>query len=121
MWEAMMMLRLIASMSPRLSVGQRARHAATPAALPTDTLKGAVRLHFAAWRLSLPVSDSPTATDTMTAELHRWPKVQGSAARFHAPRRSCPFWPASGFAPDERSGAGATATPGKVSGHARQD
>ncbi len=56
MWEAMMMLRLIASMSPRLSVSQRASHAATPAALPADTLKGAVRLHFAAWRLSLPVS-----------------------------------------------------------------
>jgi hypothetical protein len=59
MWEAMMMLRLIASMSPRLSLGQRANHAAMPAALPADTLKGAVRLHFAAWRLSLPVSQQP--------------------------------------------------------------
>jgi hypothetical protein len=59
MWEAMMMLRLIASVSPRLSLGQRANRAAMPAALPADTLKGAVRLHFAAWRLSLPVSQQP--------------------------------------------------------------
>ncbi|BCG72134.1 hypothetical protein MesoLj113a_32920 [Mesorhizobium sp. 113-1-2] len=59
MWEAMMMLRLIASMSPRLSVSQGVSHAATPAALPADTLKGAVRLSFAAWRLSLPVSQQP--------------------------------------------------------------
>jgi len=59
MWEAMMMLRLIASFNPRCSLGQRANHAATPAALPVDTLKGAIRLHFAAWRLSLPISDRP--------------------------------------------------------------
>ncbi|OBQ71018.1 hypothetical protein [Mesorhizobium erdmanii] len=56
MWEAMMMLRLIASVSPRLSLGQRASDAAMPAALPADTLQGAVRLSFAAWRLSLPVA-----------------------------------------------------------------
>ncbi|WP_246740963.1 hypothetical protein [Mesorhizobium sp. NZP2298] len=61
MWEALMMLRLIASLSPRLSLGQRANHAAVPAALPADTLKRAVRLHFAAWRLSLPVSRPRTS------------------------------------------------------------
>ena len=27
-----------------------------PLALPVDTLKGAIRLRFAAWRLSLPLS-----------------------------------------------------------------
>ena len=59
MWEAMMMLRLIASVSPRLSLGQRASHAATQPALPADTLKGAVRLSFAAWRLSLPLLPQP--------------------------------------------------------------
>ena len=57
MWEAMMMPRLIASVSPRLSLGQRASHAATPPVLPADTLRGAVRLSFAAWRLSLPLSE----------------------------------------------------------------
>ncbi|WP_322419463.1 hypothetical protein [Mesorhizobium huakuii] len=61
MWEALTMLRQIASLSPRLSLGQRANRAAVPAALPADTLKGAVRLHFAAWRLSLPVSQQPNS------------------------------------------------------------
>jgi hypothetical protein len=56
MWEALMMLRLIASVRPIGSLGHRAGHAATPAALPADTPQGAIRLHFAAWRLSLPVS-----------------------------------------------------------------
>ncbi|TPM34208.1 hypothetical protein [Mesorhizobium sp. B2-3-4] len=66
MWEALMLLRLIASASPRLSLGQgalsrRDGDAALPgragvAALPADTLKGAIRLNFAAWRLSLPLS-----------------------------------------------------------------
>ncbi len=54
-----MMLRLIASLSPKYAFGQRVNHAATPAALPGDTLKGAIRLNFAAWRLSLPVSQPP--------------------------------------------------------------
>lgn len=59
MWEAMMMLRLIASVSPKWPLGRRAGHAATPAVLPADTLKGAIRLDFAAWRLSLPASRQP--------------------------------------------------------------
>ena len=56
MWEALMMLRLIASVRPIGSLGQRAGHAVTPAAPPVGTPRGAIRLHFAAWRLSLPVS-----------------------------------------------------------------
>ena len=68
MWEAMIMLRLIASVSPRLSVSHTGRvlplacrglplaARITPPALPVDTLKGAIRLNFAAWRLSLPLS-----------------------------------------------------------------
>ncbi|WP_292869718.1 hypothetical protein [Mesorhizobium sp.] len=49
-----MLLRLIASASPRFSLP--ANHPAAPPVLPADTLKGAVRLSFAAWRLSLPLS-----------------------------------------------------------------
>ena len=49
-----MMLRLMASIGPSLPIGQRARSA--PLALPVDTLKGAIRLSFAAYRLSLPFS-----------------------------------------------------------------
>ncbi|TIU46165.1 MAG: hypothetical protein E5W19_27525 [Mesorhizobium sp.] len=72
MWDALMLLRLIASASPKFSLGhagraghvalpRRASHAALPGraghvALPADTLKGAIRLAFAASRLSLPVS-----------------------------------------------------------------
>ncbi|MFD1984003.1 hypothetical protein ACFSOZ_15205 [Mesorhizobium newzealandense] len=58
MWEAIMMLRLIASVGPKLSLGHAARvnRAAMPPTLPVDTLKGAIRLSFAAWRLSLPLS-----------------------------------------------------------------
>ncbi|MBZ9681801.1 hypothetical protein LB516_15010 [Mesorhizobium sp. CO1-1-7] len=56
MWEALMLLRLIASASPKYSFGRRIDHAATPPALPVDTLQGAIRLEFAAWRLSLPIS-----------------------------------------------------------------
>lgn len=61
MWEAMIMLRLLASASPRLSFGPAGRCMPSPAralplALPVDTLKGAIRLSFAAWRLSLPLS-----------------------------------------------------------------
>ncbi|MFK0691171.1 hypothetical protein ACFX5Q_23660 [Mesorhizobium sp. IMUNJ 23033] len=50
-----MMLRLIAAMGPpSLPIGHFAR--AMPPTLPADTLKGAVRLSFAAYRLSLPIS-----------------------------------------------------------------
>ncbi|TPM34552.1 hypothetical protein FJ958_08345 [Mesorhizobium sp. B2-3-5] len=68
MWEALMMLRLIASVSPKFSLGKAGRGMALagrgktlparimPQALPVETLKGAIRLDFAAWRLSLPVS-----------------------------------------------------------------
>jgi len=60
MWEAMMMLRLLASIRPGFSPGHAAR--VLPPAMPADTLKGAIRLSFAAWRLSLPLAD--TANDT---------------------------------------------------------
>ncbi|KAA3447852.1 hypothetical protein C7I87_25030 [Mesorhizobium sp. SARCC-RB16n] len=66
MWEALMLLRLIASATPKFSLGH-ARRTGYPAlprraghtALPADTLKGAIRLNFAAWRLSLPLSQRP--------------------------------------------------------------
>ncbi|WP_246135907.1 hypothetical protein [Mesorhizobium intechi] len=48
-----MMLRLIASM-PSLPAGHATR--AMPLALSADTLKGAIRLSFSAYRLSLPIS-----------------------------------------------------------------
>lgn len=55
MWEALMMLRLIASMGPpSFPAGHATR--ATPLALPADTLQGAIRLSFSAYRLSLPIS-----------------------------------------------------------------
>ncbi|MFB9980087.1 hypothetical protein ACFSQQ_20295 [Mesorhizobium kowhaii] len=56
-----MMLRLLASASPRFSLGHAARvnRTALPSAPPIDTLKGAIRLSFAAWRLSLPLSERP--------------------------------------------------------------
>ncbi|PWJ94804.1 hypothetical protein C8D77_1011490 [Mesorhizobium loti] len=76
MWEAMMLLRLLASASPRLSLGHARRGLplsrrglplsgrglplsgrGLPLALPADTLKGAIRLSFAAWRLSLPFAE----------------------------------------------------------------
>ncbi|MER9373907.1 hypothetical protein [Mesorhizobium sp. M0491] len=75
MWEAMILLRLLASASPRLSLDHAGRGLplsgrglplsgrglplsgrGLPLALPADTLKGAIRLRFAAWRLSLPLS-----------------------------------------------------------------
>lgn len=58
MWEALMVLRLIASVSPGFARGSQApgmREA--PLTLPADALKGAIRLSFAAWRLSLPLSE----------------------------------------------------------------
>ncbi|WP_181168997.1 hypothetical protein [Mesorhizobium sp. B2-4-14] len=64
MWEALMLLRLIACAGPTFSVARRA----TPPALPADTLKGAIRLSFAAYRLSLPVSRPPDGI--MTAGSH---------------------------------------------------
>jgi hypothetical protein len=62
MWEALMMLRLIAAMGPpSLPIGHVAR--AMPPALPANTLKGAVRLSFAACRLSLPISARSSTQD----------------------------------------------------------
>jgi hypothetical protein len=55
MWEALMMLRLIASVGPTFSIGHVTR--VTPLALPADTLQGTIRLNFAAYRLSLPLPD----------------------------------------------------------------
>lgn len=51
MWEALMMLRLIASIAPGLQVG---RHAPQPG-LPAATIQGAIRLSFEGYRLSFPV------------------------------------------------------------------
>ena len=54
-----MMLRLIAAFGP---VGSPGHDALTvQPALPADTLKGAIRLSFAAWRLSLPLSTQTSA------------------------------------------------------------
>lgn len=53
-----MMLRLMAAFGPvggSLSSTGRGARTMQPA-LPADTLKGAIRLSFAAWRLSLPFS-----------------------------------------------------------------
>jgi hypothetical protein len=50
MWEALMMLRLIASAAPGFTVGRRGQR---PTLAP-NTLGGAVRLSFAGYRLSLP-------------------------------------------------------------------
>lgn len=52
MWEAMMMLRLIASFGPVPILGRD--RASLPAAMPADRLQGAIRLSFARFRLSLP-------------------------------------------------------------------
>ncbi|MES0199339.1 hypothetical protein [Mesorhizobium sp. M0011] len=68
MWEVMILLRLLASASPRLSLDHAGRGLplsgrglplsgrGLPLALPADTLKGAIRLRFAAWRVPLPLS-----------------------------------------------------------------
>jgi len=58
-----MMLRLIAAFGPvGASVGSPGHGARTAQpALPADTLKGAIRLSFAAWRLSLPFSTQSSA------------------------------------------------------------
>lgn len=57
-----MLLRLIASVSPSLPFSHAGRGMplagrAMPPGLPVDTLKGAIRLSFATWRLSLPFSE----------------------------------------------------------------
>ena len=92
MWEALMVLRLIASVSPGFARGsqapahdpekrnrfserimrqikglerplrvqkdaRRSGMREAPLTLPADALKGAIRLSFAAWRLSLPLSE----------------------------------------------------------------
>ncbi|RWL86892.1 MAG: hypothetical protein EOR67_08820 [Mesorhizobium sp.] len=49
MWEALMMLRLIASAAPPFTPGRRVPQPA----LARRTLKGAIRLSFAGYRLSL--------------------------------------------------------------------
>ena len=54
-----MMLRLIAAFGSTGSPGHGARTAQP--ALPADTLKGAIRLSFAAWHLSLPFSTQSSA------------------------------------------------------------
>lgn len=51
MWEALMLLRSIASAAPRLTIG---RHRVQPALAPC-TPGSAIRLGFAGYRLSLPV------------------------------------------------------------------
>ena len=63
-----MMLRLIASMGPPslpIGPGLPTSHGtrATPPALPADTLTGAIRLSFAAYRLSLPISTRLSTKD----------------------------------------------------------
>ncbi|AZO14240.1 hypothetical protein EJ069_05575 [Mesorhizobium sp. M2A.F.Ca.ET.043.05.1.1] len=50
MWEALMMLRLIASAAPRFTPRRRVPQPA----LARRTLKGAIRLSFAGYRLALP-------------------------------------------------------------------
>jgi hypothetical protein len=55
MWEAIMMLRQIVSMGSVMAGSPGTR--AMPLALPAETLKGMIRLSFAAYRLSLPLSN----------------------------------------------------------------
>ena len=55
-----MMLRLIAAFGPVGGSTGRGARTMQPA-LPADTLKGAIRLSFAAWRLSLPFSTQSSA------------------------------------------------------------
>lgn len=69
MWEALMMLRLIASMGPP-SLPARQATRATPPALPADTLKGAIRRSFSAYHLSFPIS-TRWAPEIMTRKLRK--------------------------------------------------
>ncbi|WP_296742423.1 hypothetical protein [Mesorhizobium sp.] len=57
MWEAMMMLRLIGSFGPSLG---HTRRTETPT-LTAGSRNAAIRLSFAAWRLSLPLSQQPNS------------------------------------------------------------
>ncbi|OHV68156.1 hypothetical protein LCM4577_24155 [Mesorhizobium sp. LCM 4577] len=59
MWEALMMLRLIVSVAPGLPVGRRAPQ---PAIAPITT-GDAIRLNFAAFRLSLPSASTNVKND----------------------------------------------------------
>jgi hypothetical protein len=54
MWDALLMLRFIASAVPLGSAGKTDRR--TPLALPADFFKGSLRLAYAAYRLSLPAT-----------------------------------------------------------------
>lgn len=56
MWEALMILRLMASIAPTFPIGEA--RAVNPIALPVETLKGAILLSLAVYRLSLPLPDS---------------------------------------------------------------
>lgn len=58
MWEALMMLRLLASLGLPLTI--RPSAGAVQRILSKQALQGAIRLSFAAYRLSLPVSRSNT-------------------------------------------------------------
>ncbi|WFP73713.1 hypothetical protein [Mesorhizobium sp. WSM4906] len=58
MWEALMMLRLLASLGSPLPI--RSSADARQRILSKQALKGAIRLSFAAYRLSLPMSSSST-------------------------------------------------------------
>jgi len=55
MWEALMMLRLLASLSSPLPIRLRAK----PLVMPANAFRGAIRLSFDTCRLSLPLSRRP--------------------------------------------------------------
>lgn len=55
MWEALMMLRLLASLGSPLPIRPRAK----PPVVPANAFKGAIRLSFDTRRLSLPLSRQP--------------------------------------------------------------
>ncbi|RUU00779.1 hypothetical protein EOD23_22750 [Mesorhizobium sp. USDA-HM6] len=56
MWEVLMMLRLLASLGAPLPIGRSAKPPVPPAStFPESTFRGAIRLSFAAYRLSLPI------------------------------------------------------------------
>ena len=59
MWEALMLLRQIASVVPGLPIGRRAPQPAIPA----DMIKDAIRLSFEGYRLSLPIASPNIKTD----------------------------------------------------------
>ncbi|WP_246685790.1 hypothetical protein [Mesorhizobium sp. B2-4-6] len=58
MWEALMMLRLLASLGSPLTI--RPGAGARQRVLSKRALQEAIRLSFAAYRLSLPISPSNT-------------------------------------------------------------